>query len=166
MRRYLTLGSILVVIGVTGIAVATASGGGEDFGAALSGYKEVPAISTDGHGNIQLELANDEIAYRLEYSEMSSDVLFAHIHFGRPATNGGVSAFLCGGAAAPACPARSGVVRGTIEASDVVGPVAQGIAEGELRELLRAMFARATYANVHTELFPSGEIRGQLRRRG
>jgi hypothetical protein len=165
MRRYLTLGSILVVIGVTGIAVAMASRGGEDFGARLVGYQEVPAISTSGHGNIQLELDDGEIRYRLEYSEMSSDVLFAHIHFGRSKTNGGVSAFLCGGGDAPACPTRSGVVRGTISASDVVGPVDQGIAPGELREVLHAMFARATYANVHTELFPTGEIRGQLQRR-
>ena len=165
MRRYLTLGSILVIMGATGIAVATASGGGEEFGGRLGGYQEVPAISTRGHGNIQLELTSGGIAYRLEYFEMSSDVLFAHIHFGRWATNGGVSAFLCGGGDAPPCPAMSGVVRGTIAASDIVGPVDQGIAEGELRELLRAMFAHATYANVHTELFPSGEIRGQIQHR-
>jgi hypothetical protein len=165
MRRYLALGSILVIIGITGIAVATASGGGEEFRGRLVGFQEVPAISTKGHGNIQLELTNGQIRYRLAYDEMSSDVLFAHIHFGRWATNGGVSAFLCGGGGAPVCPARSGVVQGTIAASDVVGPVDQGIAEGELRELLRAMFARATYANVHTELFPTGEIRGQIQRR-
>jgi hypothetical protein len=164
MRRYLALASILMIIPIVGIAVAAASGGEDDFSARLVGYQEVPAISTRGHGNIQLELTSGGIQYRLEYFEMSSDVLFAHIHFGRWATNGGVSAFLCGGGGAPACPARSGVVRGTIAASDVVGPVEQGIDEGELRELLRAMFARATYANVHTELFPTGEIRGQIHR--
>jgi hypothetical protein len=162
MRKYLALGSILVIVAVTGIAVAAASGGGDEFRGRLFGYQEVPAISTSGHGNIQLELTGGGIQYRLEYSQMSSDVLFAHIHFGRWATNGGVSAFLCGGGGAPACPARSGVVRGTIAASDVVGPAEQGIDEGELRELLRAMFARATYANVHSELFPTGEIRGQI----
>ena len=55
-------------------------------------------------------------------------------------------------------------MRGTIAASDVVGPIEQGMDEGELRELLRPMFARATYANVHTKVFPTGEIRGQITR--
>lgn len=31
-------------------------------------------------------------------------MLFAHIHVGRPGTNGGVAAFLCGGGDKPACP--------------------------------------------------------------
>jgi CHRD domain len=164
MRKYLALAAVMVIVPVVGIAVAAASGGEDEFRARLFGYQEVPAISTRGHGSLELDITSGGIQYRLEYSEVSSDVLFAHIHFGRWATNGGVSAFLCGGGGTPACPARSGVVRGTIAASDVVGPIEQGIDEGELRELLRAMFARATYANVHTELFPTGEIRGQIAR--
>ena len=32
-------------------------------------------------------------------------------------------------------------------------------------ELVRAIRAGATYANVHTEKYPGGEIRAQLRRR-
>jgi hypothetical protein len=94
---------------------------------------------------------------------MSSEVLFAHIHFGRVATNGGVSAFLCGGGTAPACPPQ-GTVEGSIAMADIVGPADQGIDPGELNELVQAILARATYTNVHTELFMSGEIRGQIRR--
>ena len=89
-------------------------------------------------------------------------MLFAHIHFGKPATNGGVIAFLCGGGGKPACPA-SGEVSGVIMPDDVVGPEAQGIAPGEFHELVRAIKRNATYVNVHTETYPTGELRGNVR---
>ena len=62
------------------------------------------------------------------------------------------------------CPDPSGTVTGTLHAADVIGPEAQGIAPGEFAELVRAIRAGATYANVHTVKYPGGEIRAQLRR--
>jgi hypothetical protein len=53
-------------------------------------------------------------------------------------------------------------VTGVIVASDVVGPADQGIEPGEFDELKRAIRAKSTYVNVHTEAFPNGEIRGNL----
>ena len=53
---------------------------------------------------------------------------------------------------------------GTIEPTDVIGPAAQGIDPGEYAELLRAIRAGATYANVHSTKYPGGEIRAQLER--
>ncbi len=88
----------------------------------LDGYQEVPPISTAAK--------------------------FAHIHFGQFGVDGGVSAFLCGGSK-PACP-PSGEVTGTIAASDVVGPAAQGIAAGEIDELIAAIRHGVTYVNIHT----------------
>jgi hypothetical protein len=52
-------------------------------------------------------------------------------------------------------------VTGTIVAADVVGPTAQGIDPGDFDSLVRAIRQGATYSNVHTAKFPSGEIRGQ-----
>ena len=40
--------------------------------------------------------------------------------------------------------------------------MAQGIAAGEFFSLVRALRAGFAYANVHTDVFPGGEIRGQL----
>ena len=51
---------------------------------------------------------------------------------------------------------------GTFRAADVIGPAVQGIAPGEFDELVKALRAGVAYANVHTDLHPGGEIRGQL----
>lgn len=49
-----------------------------------------------------------------------------------------------------------------IDAQDIIGPEGQGIAPGELGEVVRAIEAGVTYANVHTNKHPTGEIRGQI----
>ena len=58
---------------------------------------------------------------------------------------------------------------GTIEPADVVpdaGAIAQGIAAGEFEELVDAIRAGYTYANVHSSKFGPGEIRGQIKSNG
>jgi CHRD domain-containing protein len=155
---------LLVAAGVTA-AGADRRGGDDEFEARLSGYEETPeTISTGASGRFSADVdrRDEEIDYRLSYSGLEGNVLFAHIHFGRKATGGGVSAFLCGGGGKPACP-QEGTVEGTIVPADVVGPADQGIAPGEFEELVRAMQVEATYANVHSSMWPSGEIRGQIR---
>ena len=51
---------------------------------------------------------------------------------------------------------------GTVVPADVIGPAGQGIAAGEFDELVAAIRAGRTYANVHSTKFPPGEIRGQI----
>jgi hypothetical protein len=141
--------------------------GGSSFRAALSGYQEVPAVSTQASGEFKARLNGGVVQWRLSYRDLEGAVQQAHVHFGQPAVNGGVSAFLCSNlAGAPAgvqgCPAAPATITGTIEADDVVGPVDQGIEPGALDELLAAMRAGVTYANVHSDKFPNGEMRGQI----
>jgi len=141
------------------------------FVAGLDGYEEVPSVSTAGHGHLWIRVSPDEqaIEYKLTYGGLSSPVAAAHIHFGRRHTNGGVMVPLCrgGDGTGPASPVPTcvdeGVVEGTITARHVVGPAAQGIAPGQLREFIRALRAGAGYVNVHTARVPTGEIRGQIR---
>jgi CHRD domain-containing protein len=45
----------------------------------------------------------------------------------------------------------------------VIGPNNQGLEPGAFDELVRAMRAGFTYANVHSNRFPAGEIRGQIK---
>ncbi|HKQ76956.1 MAG TPA: CHRD domain-containing protein [Blastocatellia bacterium] len=135
----------------------------------MSGYNVVPTLSTGASGEFSARISKDgtQISYELSYSGFITTVVQAHIHLGRTATNGGVIAFLCtnvgnGPAGTPACPPTSGTVTGTLTASSVIGPFAQGIAPGEFAELVRAIRAGATYADVASVNFPGGEIRDQI----
>lgn len=131
--------------------------------ARLGPFGEVPAVSSTGSGEFTATVGDDTIEYELTYAGLEgTTVVAAHIHLGQKDVNGGVSAFLCGGGDKPPCPLE-GTVRGTIDADDVIGPVGQGIAAGELAELIAAIRAGQTYANVHTNKHPGGEIRGQIR---
>src|SRR2546425_5314750 len=118
----------------------------------LTGYQEAtPAgVSTVATGAFEATIDEDAqtIDYTLSYSNLEAPALFAHIHFGNRFTSGGIAAFLCGGGGKPACPTPSGTVTGTITAANVIGPTGQGIAPGELDELIRAMRAGVTYVNV------------------
>lgn len=158
-------GVIAILLVAAGVTVAGADrGGGGDFDARLSGYEETPStISTVASGRFEADVDRDarEIDFELSYSGLEGNVLFAHIHFGARATSGGVSAFFCGGGGKPPCP-QSGTVEGTIVATDIIGPTGQGIEPGAFEELVRAMRVGATYANVHSSKWPSGEIRGQI----
>jgi CHRD domain len=169
--RKLVLALTVAVVGALTIvgAMALAHGNnGRTFSAKLTGYEETPAAeSTPGHGSIRLRITGGGtgIHYRLHYEDFEAAegaTLFAHIHFGARATSGGVSAFLCGGGDKPPCTPLQGTFEGDIDAADVIGPSGQGIAPGELAELIRAMRKGVTYANVHTTLNPAGLIRGQI----
>jgi hypothetical protein len=143
------------------VAPADSDGDGDAFRAKLDGFQETPSVSTTGHGDFKAEVDGDEIKYRLRYADLEGDVVVAHIHFAQRHVAGGIIAHLCGGDGKPPCP-QSGEVRGTIDANDVTGPTVQGIAPGELDEVIRAIKEESVYANVHSSKHSGGEIRGQL----
>jgi hypothetical protein len=161
----------VTALGAAG-AVALAQGG-SDFKERLTGYQEVPALSTSGHGTFRASIRNhgSAIKYTLSYAGLEAKPQQAHIHLGQRGVSAGVIVFLCsnlgnGPAGTQPCPDSPATIRGTLHAADVIGPSAQGIDSGEFGELVRAIRAGATYANVHTEKYPAGEIRAQLERRG
>jgi hypothetical protein len=133
----------------------------------LVGIQETPAaISTKASGDFEARIESDSlVSFKLSYEGLEGgNTLFAHIHFGRRGTTGGVMTFLCGGGTKPnPCPGPSGTVEGTITPADIIGPNGQGIAPGQFDEFLSALHNGTAYANVHTTAFPSGEIRGQIR---
>jgi hypothetical protein len=135
------------------------------------------AIFSDAKGKFRafIDKGNDRILYELDYSGLGSDVTQAHIHFGQKHTVGGIVVWLCQTAGTPApaavaaltpvCPqdtSVSGTVRGTITPAQVLAQTAQGINAGDFDAVVRAIRNNAAYANVHTQTFGPGEIRGQI----
>jgi hypothetical protein len=169
-------GRVKLAVGVAAVAAVAAAGtvavagGGDSVREELTGYEETPlALSTTGNGSFRARIdeRRQEISYRLRYADLEGNVLQAHIHFGARAQSGGISVFLCtnlgnGPAGTQTCPAAPGSVSGTITPADVIGPAGQGIAAGQFAELVDAIRAGATYANVHSSLYPAGEIRAQI----
>jgi CHRD domain len=158
------------VLGVGTVAAAADGGGGDRTRETLTGYEEVPALSTPGVGEFRANVSRsgDEIRYRLTFSGLETDATQAHIHFENRTNNGPIVVFLCtnlgnGPAGTQACPAAGGTITGTITADDVTaGGEAQGLAAGEFEEFVDAIRAGATYVNVHSTGRPNGEIRAQL----
>jgi len=142
----------------------------------LTGYEEVPAVSTVGNGQFRARISNDEqsIQWQLSYANLEGSVQQSHIHIGQAGVNGGISVFLCtnlgnGPAGIQPCPAAPATISGTINASEVSpnisatgGARTQGLDTGEMGELIKAMRAGATYVNVHTSKWAGGEIRKQI----
>jgi len=146
--------------------------GSSNIRVSLTGYEETPvALSTTGEGSFRMSLNthDDTITYRLSYSALEGTVTQAHVHFGSVAQTGGISFFLCtnlgnGPAGTQACPAAPATITGTITPADIIGPAGQGITAGQFDEVVAAFRDGRTYVNVHSTLYPGGEIRAQLDR--
>jgi CHRD domain-containing protein len=168
--RAVVLGAVVLLIGVGAYSVAGADA--RNFRASpLTGFEENPDLSTSGRGSWSARLSSNgsTLSYTLRFSGLEGNVTQSHIHFGKPALNGGISIWLCGTAAAPgptgtpACPTPGGTVSGSVTAANVVGPSAQGIDPGQFSEILAAMRAGHAYVNVHSSKYPVGEIRAQIK---
>jgi CHRD domain len=136
----------------------------ERFSASLAGGNEVPPINSAGTADFEMTI-QDPITFSLTFSGLSSPLSVSHLHFAPSKVAGGVMIFLCGGGNQPACPAAtSGTITGTITAANVTGPGGQGITPGDLDSALGAVRSGLSYANMHTTMFPGGEIRGDVQR--
>jgi hypothetical protein len=160
----------LLAVSIAPLSGAQAHGWASLVHAKLSGYNEVATLSSPAGGWFGAVVHEEagKIVYRLTYRGFETPVAQSHLHLGQRHTNGGISTFLCtnlgnGPSGTPPCPEFGGTVTGTVTAATVIGPTGQGIAAGEFDELVEAIRAGAVYVNVHTQAFPAGEIRGQVR---
>ena len=142
--------------------------------ARLMGFQEVPAVSTEGNGTFEAVISpnGNAIDYELTYSGMQGTVTQSHMHVGQRGVNGGIVLWICGTtpgtpgpAGTPACTFPNGHFAGSWRPENVQLVAAQQFAPGELDEVIAAIRAGVAYVNVHTNLSPGGEIRGQVRAR-
>jgi CHRD domain len=136
--------------------------------AELNGFNEVPSLRSDATGSFRATLNEngDELSYTLTYSGIANPTQ-AHLHVAQPGANGAIAVWLCSNAqnvptGVQGCDGNEATVEGTINSANVVGPTAQGLTVGDFPGLLAAIGAGVVYANVHSDIFPDGEIRGQL----
>jgi CHRD domain len=167
----------IVAAALLAFAASTATADDNDkIRARLTGYQEVPAVSTQATGSFVATVSADRQSfhYELSYSGLQGDVQQAHIHFAQRNVNGTIVIWLCGtGTAQPlagppgtqTCP-QSGTISGTVGPANVGGAATQQILTGEFDEALAVIRAGLAYVNVHTTKSPGGEIRGQLRGHG
>ncbi len=163
MKKLGIMTALLVVLAAPLVARA------ERIKASLIGYQEVPAVSTVASGAFSATISPDDesIDYELTYSELQGMVTQSHIHVAQLSVNGSIVIWLCGTAMNPGpagtqtCP-PSGTITGTITAANVVATPSQQLAAEDLAAVIAAIRAGVAYANVHTDLSPGGEIRGQI----
>jgi hypothetical protein len=178
MRKYCF--SLKYALGVAGVLAALGvalPAAAETLHAKLTGYEEVPAVSSPGTGDFRAKIdkRRQTIDYELSYEGTQGSVFMAHIHFAQRGVNGGIVVWLCGQAPAtppantPLCPTPDGTVRGLISADSTqfTGAAGQLLSAGEFDELAEALREGVTYVNVHTSAasggVPSGELRGQIK---
>jgi CHRD domain-containing protein len=148
------------------------------FSAKFSGFEEVGGVGAGQTGailsggsatlDLQLDRQAQTLTFTLTYSGLNAPITQSHVHFGKRHVGGGIMAFFCsnlgnGPAGTQACPVSDGSVTGTITAADVIGPAPQGVTAGNFAALVEALDNDTAYGNIHTTVFPAGEIRGQVR---
>ncbi|NOT47693.1 MAG: CHRD domain-containing protein [Acidobacteria bacterium] len=168
MKKYLILAGVIVALGAGAFVIA--QGFFPSFQANLISYEEVPAVSSVGSAEFRADLSpyGNQVNWELSYRGLEGTITQSHIHFGQRGVNGGIMVFLCsnlgnGPAGTQTCPTPPATIRGTFSAGDIgAGATAQGIGAGEYAELLRAMRNGTTYANIHSTIWPGGEVRSQI----
>lgn len=145
----------LVVLQLT----ASTALAGDSWQAHCQARNEVHEVQSKGQCQALFKLTEDGTG--LEYKVLASNLEFvtqSHIHMGPAGQNGPVVAFLFGFVAEGVNP-NGLLAQGIITDSDLVGPLAGMTVD----DLLDAMDAGNTYVNVHTQAYPPGEVRGQIK---
>lgn len=162
MHRHVGPLAVLLVLGLAGSGCNDATS--EDvFQATLSGGEEVPPRASGASGAAGVSVDGDVINFSLEVHGITN-VIGAHIHLAEAGSNGPIRLSLFPGGSVnitdtPTGPIDGVFVRGSAPSSDLQGGVS-------LADFVNAMRSGGAYVNVHTTVFPGGEIRGQLRQVG
>lgn len=145
---------IIVLFASLGIAA-----GGRNFKAELSGGNVVPPVKTKAKGEATFMLSKDgkSMTYKLTVKDIE-DVTAAHIHQGRQGKNGPPVAMLYAG------PKKAGKFSGTLSEGTVTGKSLMSSLKGKpFGSLVKMIESGDAYVNVHTDKYPDGEIRGQIK---
>jgi hypothetical protein len=142
MRR--TIGALAVAAGF--LSVAPAEAALINFNATMTGSQEVPPNNSPGTGSstVLLDDVADTIMVNTSFSGLTSPAVAGHIHAPAPP-----------GVNAPVLFPFTGVPSATI---GTIPTQMFTLSTTQVGQLEAGLF----YVNIHTTIFPDGEIRGQL----
>lgn len=136
---------------------------GQSFSATLSGKDEVPPTESNSTGTAKFQVSqnkdNDsQVSFWVNITGIKK-VNQAHIHNGTAGQNGDIVATLSKGKSAKGgdSPPQIGF-SGNITKGELEGP----LKGKEISDLVKLMSDGASYANVHTDKYTKGAIRGQI----
>jgi hypothetical protein len=139
-------------------ATTTTTQGSNKFVAKLTGKDEVPPKDTKATGTADFELSNNGNMLKYKVNVMNIDkVTMAHIHSGKVGQNGDVVVTLFK-SQTPAGPKNGTLSQGDITSVNLEGP----LKGKQISDLIKLINTGGAYVNVHTEMNPKGEIRGQI----
>jgi len=162
---------LVIATALGGLFLASMASADDKVRARLMGFQEVPVVSTEASGTFDAVISprGDAIDYEITYTGMQGIVTQSHMHVGQRSVNGGIVLWICGSATnpgpagTPVCTSPNGHFAGTWRPENVQTVATQQITTGELDEVIAAIRAGVAYVNVHSNLSPGGEIRGQVR---
>lgn len=154
MKRLLTIFTLVLALVLVSSGAVLADT--RTYVTHLTGSEEVPAGDTLAQGQAIFRLNKDgtELYYKLIVANID-DVTAAHIHLAAAGVNGPVVAPLY--VAGPISGRFSGVL-----AEGVITSLSGPLAGLPLSHLIEYINSGDIYVNVHTTLYPGGEIRGQI----
>lgn len=166
--RYSIIGVVVASLAVSGTAYGDGGSSGLKFRAALSGAQEVTdpsgGVTTNAEGRIRADFdkALTQVEVRLRVEDSAGVFTRAHFHCGRAGQNGPI-AF---GLVDPGPLAFNGErVVGELTNADFTGADCMPVIGRPVNNIAALAFAMKDgliYVNVHSSVFPPGEVRGQM----
>lgn len=157
MNRWI-LGLFLVIVS-SGLMATPADAQTVTLTATLSGDQEVPPVQTGSFGTaeVTIDLAAKTITYKVDVYNFPSGLTAAHIHISPKGISGPVILPLV------TTPNISNefTLSGTLTAANF-GTSAANLGVRSFDDAIQSMVGGQSYVNVHSVVYPGGEIRGQL----
>ncbi len=146
----------------------SAFAGSDRSSATLSGAQEIPEVNTPATGEIRVKFDKGftKVSVIVDIKNLVGSLTGAHFHCARPAANGPVVLGLLN----PGPLSFDGKrIRGTLTNTDFTGADCSGTIDRPVTNITSLAFAiqdGLIYVNIHSDAFPSGEIRGQMGKGG
>jgi hypothetical protein len=157
--------AILASIAALFLVATTASAG--VYTGNFAGTNEAPPNASPGSGNISVTI--DELLQtmlvEISFSDLTGNVTAAHLHCcAGPGVNAGVAVNLIGfpvGVIAGSYSASFDLALASTYSASFLGSVG-GTTASASSALIAALVSGLVYGNIHTSMFPGGEIRSDL----